>query len=489
MRMRPWTRRALVAVATAALSVSLLPATGSAAEPRVSPRIINGDEAAGGAYPYLVSLLQAGIYTNSGAFDAQFCAGTLTTSTTVVTAAHCLVDQRSGEVRAAADTLVGLGPDLRAPNLRIARVDRIVVDPEYQRRLTQHDVAVLVLSEPVTDVPVLPPVTPEEAASLTIAGAPVRVVGWGNTSTTAKQFPSTFRVGRLIVFPDGSCGRGEGFTVNGVTFKGFDASEADPAVMVCAAGATLNGGVIDACQGDSGGPLVGGEGASARLVGVVSWGNDCATRFPGVYTRVSAIHGFLAALGAVPPATAPPITPPGLSVTPEPSSLRMELSPPADAATVSAYAVTVLDPATGQTWNCFAAPRKDSNGTCTVSGLVDGAAYQVSAIAGTPLGNSPVAGPIPGTPSPAAVAGRIVKATSLPGGRARFRVTPSLGADLTTNAVECTPRSGGAMRSAEIVGASVTVRGLRDVRYACVVHAANAAGESRSATVRVTGRR
>jgi len=62
--------------------------------------------------------------------------------------------------------------------------------------------------------------------------------------------------------------------------------------MVCAGYLTQSG--KDSCQGDSGGPLTIGTGTTARLVGVVSWGQGCARLgYPGVYARVSEVQSWV----------------------------------------------------------------------------------------------------------------------------------------------------------------------------------------------------
>ena len=47
-------------------------------------------------------------------------------------------------------------------------------------------------------------------------------------------------------------------------------------------------------QGDSGGPMVVGNGNNWEQVGVVSWGIGCGkAHFPGVYTRVTEMKGWI----------------------------------------------------------------------------------------------------------------------------------------------------------------------------------------------------
>jgi secreted trypsin-like serine protease len=469
---------ALGTVATGAVG------TASAAAGTAVPRVINGDPQPPEQYPYLVSLLSTSRYGEDGAFDAQFCGGTLTSTTTVVTAAHCVVDQRNGEERPARSILIGFGPNLRDPSLRVVPVIAVIVHPDYARRTAVNDIAVLTLDAPVMDVPVLRPATQDEARALTAVGSPVRVAGWGNTSTLSKSFPDSFRVGQLVVFPDAACGSGKEFVLKGITFSGFDSGEADARVMVCAAGATDDGDVIDSCQGDSGGPLIAGEGAAARLVGIVSWGEACASRFPGVYTRIAPEADFLSANGAIPAANPVPTLPPALTVASRSGQLVIGFTAAADGSEVTAFAATVVDPATGQALTCFTQPPPDGGPAyCVVEGLVNGTPYEVSGISGNAVGSSPVAGPIPAAPSPLPVVGRIVRATALGDGRLAFRLTPSQpnGSDLTSTRVICVPVNGGAAQAVDASGRRVVLASLRPIRYSCVLRAENAFGAAESA--------
>lgn len=472
------------------VGLSLLP---TLAPSSAAPRVVNGAPASGAEYPYLVTLMSASRYEREGAFQAQFCAGVLTTPTTIVTAAHCVVDQESGAVRDPGSILIGSGASLRDPGLRVARVATVTPHPQYAIKTASNDVAVLTLPEPIPGAATIRPVTPAEATTLTATGAPVRVAGWGNTSPTGKSYPDVFRVGDLVMFPEGACGEGESFTLSGVTFKGFGAREADPAVMICAAGVTPAGAIIDACQGDSGGPLIAGDGATARLVGIVSWGESCASHYPGVYTRVNAEVDFLASQNALPPADVTPITiAPSIAVASRAGRLLVTMSIPPEAGVVTVFSATVLDPTSGQTWNCFAEPRPDGRASqCSIPGLVNGTPYQVTAIAGNNEGSSPVSAPVVAAPLPLPDPGTISRITSPAAGTVRAKVTASVdnGVPLTLNQLVCRPTKGGPERAVAITGRTVVLKELRPGRHTCVVRAANSYGTLDSPTqgVRVRG--
>lgn len=62
--------------------------------------------------------------------------------------------------------------------------------------------------------------------------------------------------------------------------------------MICAGGMIAN--KRDSCSGDSGGPLHLEVDDHTTLIGVVSFGNNCAkSGFPGIYTRVSNYYDWI----------------------------------------------------------------------------------------------------------------------------------------------------------------------------------------------------
>lgn len=473
--------------AAALLLVSLVPAASAApaSAPSAMPRVINGEQVPAGSYPFLVSLLGASRYASQGAYQAQFCGGTLTTPTTVVTAAHCVVDEDNGAVTGPGAILVGFGANLNG-NVRVVNVAAVTPNPNYNRNTTQNDVAVLTLATPVTDVTTLSPLSPNEAAGYMAAGTALESVGWGNTSTGDEPvWTEVPLLARLILFPDNTCGGGANYTYNGVRWTGFGPSDADPNTMVCAGGLTAGGARIDTCQGDSGGPLIAGAGAAARLVGIVSWGVDCAGPTPGVYTRVSSMYDFLTsqnAIGAPAPQVAP-TQPPTLAVAPGNAALTIAFTAAADGATVQTFAATVTDPATGAVLSCFAAPTATGTGTCTVAGLVNGTTYSVSGISANSLGNSPAAAAQSAVPLPLPTAGRITKVRELTRSSALFRVTASSGngAPLLSEVVVCVKAADGSgARFGTVRNGQAVVRKLKSVRYVCVLRVENQYGTADS---------
>lgn len=413
-------------------------------------------------------------FPQSGAFQSQFCAGSLTSPTTIVTAAHCVVNQETRKQFRAEDILVGFTHDLDSKNFPTRQVSKISVHPGYVIKSTENDVAVLTLSQPVTDIPFIAVLTPDLAAEYTAGGRPAKVAGWGNTVSSGNKYPTVFKVGDLVVFPDTSCGSGTRYEVNGVRFLGFPSSEVNPTVMLCAGGATSTGSVIDACQGDSGGPLIADGSAGPMLIGLVSWGEDCAGKYPGVYTRISAETSFLSEANAI--AESAPVVAPSVSITPLFSELIIRVKGGADGIIVTQYAVSVTGPTDQSptvpvTQNCFAAPSGNTiEGNCTVGNLITGVEYTVTAISANARGNSPVSAPVTASTSSLPVAGSIAKVTRKKS-TARFTLSPSIpnGASVISERVVCIPVGSGLTRSSDVRDNFAVVTRLSKASYRCQV--------------------
>lgn len=392
MSIRPSAR--VAAAASVFLLMGAGAPSGTAAVDTQRPAVIGGQEADPATFGFVASVLDAARYRQAGSYQAQYCAASLTSPTTLVTAAHCVVDQRTGERLRPRDILIGFGSDLRSPNLRTIGVEDFMVHPKYRVKAIDNDIAVVYLAQPVEDFPTIQVAQGADVAAYDAAGTAAQIVGWGNTRSNGNGFLPELQVGDVKVFPDASCGRGKGYDVNGVVFKGFTKRDANPRTMLCAAGASPAGQVIDACQGDSGGPLTAGVGDARRLIGVVSWGQQCASRVPGVYTRVSAETDFLIDAGVLP--DQPPILAPTIDVTtPDANTVRVRFRAPQDGTRVTGFAASATDIDTGRVFTCSAGPQPGRRvATCLIEGLPSSASLRIEAISGNAQGDSPASSPV-----------------------------------------------------------------------------------------------
>ncbi|KUN04664.1 serine protease [Streptomyces yokosukanensis] len=250
------TAATVVATAAAAATALLASPTASAAP----QPIVGGTTTTTAEYPFVVQITDA-----SG---NQFCGGTLVAAKKVVTAAHCMAGESSGNVR-----VVGGRTFLNGSDGTVSKVSKIWVNPDYTDATNGNDVAVLTLS---TAMPYTPAsyVSSSQTGVYT-AGTTARILGWGTTSENGSS-SNQLRTATVPVVADTSC----------KTSYGSDFVQSD---MVCA-GLTTGG--VDTCQGDSGGPLlIGGV-----LAGITSWGEGCAEAgYPGVYTRLTTFSDLVTA--------------------------------------------------------------------------------------------------------------------------------------------------------------------------------------------------
>ncbi len=447
------------------------------------PKIIHGVPATGD-FRFLVALLSTDVLNGGSAYDSQFCGGTLTSPTTVVTAAHCVVEDGAHTATGPKELVVGFGHELDQP-MRLVRVSAVTANPAYLANGSGADIAVLTLATSVTDVPPLQAVSPVEAPALTVAGTHVTTAGWGNTSASSEKYPTSLRQADMVVFPLSNCGDGHSYTVSGVVFDGWTREDVDPVVMLCAAGVS-GGAQVDTCQGDSGGPLISGSGAAARLIGIVSWGADCATGSAGVYTRVSSAYDFLAALGAIPP-IAPPTGVPTVVATPLNNALLLTFSAGSVSLPLTGAAASVINPVTGQVASCVALV---TTLQCRVDGLNNGTVYNVTAIAGTHGGNSPISPPITASPAAVPEPGVVVRAVQVDSHQMYFRVSAASGNGSAVSkwAVVCVAPSG-AIHSGRVavsgVGGDAWVNGLPLGSYKCAASATTPVGTATSMSVPV----
>uniref|UniRef100_A0A8C3VRY8 chymotrypsin n=1 Tax=Catagonus wagneri TaxID=51154 RepID=A0A8C3VRY8_9CETA len=204
-------------------------------------RIVNGEEAVPGSWPWQVSL-----QTRSG---FHFCGGSLISEEWVVTAAHC-------GVRGA------LHPS--PPN-------QVFEHPLWNLHALRNDVALLKLATPARLSGTVSPVCLPSANTSFPVGSLCATTGWGKTRHNGGSLktPDKLQQAALPI-------------VSNVDCKAYWGSKVTD-VMICAGASG-----ISTCMGDSGGPLVCQKDGAWTLAGIVSWGSGrCLPFSPGVYARVT----------------------------------------------------------------------------------------------------------------------------------------------------------------------------------------------------------
>jgi secreted trypsin-like serine protease len=242
----------------------------------VSPMIVGGTAVPNGKYPFMVALLDK--REPGGAFQEQFCGGTLIDKDSVLTAAHCFFRNR-GIFQARIKLVVAVGrTDLNQNRgqLRSVPLSHRFIHPRYNgnKRGDAYDAAVLKLSRPVKGIKPIKLATARQN-DLEKPGRILTAAGWGSVRSkpqSVEDYPKRMREVSVPVVSDSRAKRA--YQSQNLRYL--------PSLQV-AAGKKGKG----ACFGDSGGPLF--DSGSRTQVGITSYGaGGCAwARYPAVYTEVN----------------------------------------------------------------------------------------------------------------------------------------------------------------------------------------------------------
>ncbi|AWP17631.1 Serine protease 27 [Scophthalmus maximus] len=249
-----------------ALTLSSLLTTVCGAAP-LNTRIVGGEDAPPGSWPWQVSLQR---------FGGHVCGGSLINREWVMSAAHCFFSTSTSgwQVSLGRQNLQGTNP-----NEVSTTVARIILHPNYDSDTNNNDIALLRLSSPVKFTDYIRPVCLAASGSVFNNGTDCWVTGWGAVKEgESLPLPETLQEVEVPVLGNRQCN-----CLNGVGTVTDN--------MICAG--VLAGGK-DSCQGDSGGPMVSKQGSVWVQSGVVSFGFGCARpNLPGVYSRVSRYQSWI----------------------------------------------------------------------------------------------------------------------------------------------------------------------------------------------------
>ncbi|XP_052023101.1 chymotrypsin-like protease CTRL-1 [Apodemus sylvaticus] len=250
------------------LSLVLLGSSWGCGVPAITPalsynqRIVNGENAVPGSWPWQVSL------QDSTGF--HFCGGSLISPNWVVTAAHCQVTPGRH--------FVILGEYDRSSNaepVQVLSISKAITHPNWNPSTLNNDLTLLKLASPARYTAQVSPVCLAATNEALPAGLTCVTTGWGRISGVGNVTPARLQ---QVVLPLVTVNQCRQYWGSRITDS-----------MICAGGSGAS-----SCQGDSGGPLVCQKGNTWVLIGIVSWGTEnCNVQAPAMYTRVSKFNTWI----------------------------------------------------------------------------------------------------------------------------------------------------------------------------------------------------
>ncbi|XP_067670923.1 chymotrypsin-like protease CTRL-1 [Haliotis asinina] len=281
-----WTFPFLITLVTL-VSSSLLSTVTTSAEsnvtcgvPKVVPatsRVVNGQEARHGAWPWMVLLQE---------MTVPVCGGAVLNKHLILTAAHCFDEAISKNVARWQAVGGKHNADRYDVTQRTYHLKKLVIHEHYDSHTVLNDIALLLLHETIDYTDYIRPVCLPSSSERLYVGQHCYLAGWGDTLGTGND--NALNQALLPLISDNVCSRPDWY-----------GSQFTPSTMLCAGYAA---GGKDACSGDSGSPLVCKHGDKWYAEGIASWGWGCAEQnSPGLYTEVSKyvhwIHAKAAELG------------------------------------------------------------------------------------------------------------------------------------------------------------------------------------------------
>ncbi|XP_016967045.1 serine protease Hayan isoform X1 [Drosophila biarmipes] len=243
--------------------------------------ILGGTPVDLGVYPHMAAIA----YNTFGTVEFR-CGGSLIASRFVLTAAHCVNSDSTTPAFVRLGTVAIENPTAGFQDIRVVATQ---IHPNYTSSSKYNDIAILELAEDARESDTIRPACLYIDRASPPIDSKVFVAGWGVMNVTNRARSKILLRAGLDLVPVDKCNAS--FAEQPSTIRALKQGVIDS--LLCAADRNQ---VKDACQGDSGGPLILETDPVDNLysiLGVISSGFGCATKTPGLYTRVSSFLDYI----------------------------------------------------------------------------------------------------------------------------------------------------------------------------------------------------